>query len=81
MQAKKSRKIYFSTFRNLLAFMEKALQMQGFNGSRLAQYELLNKVANFDTEESCERYLVRHKLTGKLFKMKKVSEHISAVLY
>ena len=57
----------------MLDCLARIIKLQGFGGSRVAQYEILQREPT-DEDDETERFLVRHRLTDKVFVMKSFSE-------
>lgn len=72
----KSRKVYFTTFEQMMNCMHRISELQGYHGSRAAQYEKVQRLRT-DEEDDSERYLVRQKNNDRTFIMKVVDERIS----
>ena len=63
-------KVYFMSFEMMQRALEKVIAMQGY-ADRLDQYEHL---ANLRQGVNCTRSLVRHKLTGMKFELKRCTD-------
>ena len=85
--AKKSRKVYFTTFSEMRACIEEIIRLQGFKNGRLSQYEVVKKmvtraassssdVGEYALEDETPAYLVRHHLTGKMYRVKEISDEL-----